>query len=111
MPRALLERIAAESAAQHSPQEHIPHRVPEMTIITGAILVSDISGFTALTEKLSTRGSEGVELLTRCMNDYFGKAINMTLAHGGDISKFAGDAMIIVFKPNKVRAISKLHNA
>lgn len=99
-PRALLEYIAAEAAAA-PPSEAVPHRSPEMATLTGAVLVSDISGFTALTEKLSTRGSEGVELLTRCMNDYFGKAIALVLAHGGDVSKFAGDAMIIVFKPTK----------
>ena len=36
-------------------------------------MVADITGFTKLTEILSKRGSTGVELLTNCINDYFGK--------------------------------------
>ena len=39
----------------------------------GAVLVADVSGFTALTEALAlgAQGSAGVELLTKCMNRYF----------------------------------------
>ena len=37
----------------------------------GAVLIADITGFTALTEDLGRRGALGVELLTRCMNNYF----------------------------------------
>jgi hypothetical protein len=36
-------------------------------------MVADITGFTKLTEILSKQGSTGVELLTNCINDYFGK--------------------------------------
>jgi hypothetical protein len=35
--------------------------------------VADITGFTKLTEILSKKGSTGVELLTNCINHYFGK--------------------------------------
>lgn len=44
-----------------------------MDTFVGAVMVADITGFTKLTEKLSTRGSAGVELLTACMNDFFGQ--------------------------------------
>lgn len=47
-----------------------------METFEGAVMVADISGFTRLTEQLS-RGSHtfgfGVELLTKCMNNYFSK--------------------------------------
>lgn len=36
-----------------------------------AVMVADVSGFTALTETLGAKGSAGVELLTKCMNRYF----------------------------------------
>lgn len=36
-----------------------------------AVMIADVTGFTALTETLSKRGPAGVELLTRCMNRYF----------------------------------------
>lgn len=48
---------------------------PTMETFEGAVMVADISGFTRLTEQLS-RGSQaafGIELLTKCMNNYFTK--------------------------------------
>jgi class 3 adenylate cyclase len=48
---------------------------PTMESFEGAVMVADISGFTRLTEQLS-RGSQaayGIELLTKCMNNYFTK--------------------------------------
>jgi hypothetical protein len=46
---------------------------PSKATFRGALMVSDITGFTKLTEILSKQGSTGVELLTNCINDYFGK--------------------------------------
>ncbi len=106
------------------------------------MLVADISGFTALTEQLS-RAEFGVELLTKCINDFFARvsttasAVNfhvilsagsqttpfmpwpqrlhcmqtccidftlypvevmdVVLAYGGDVMKFAGDSVIVAF--------------
>jgi class 3 adenylate cyclase len=42
-----------------------------MDTFPAALMVADVSGFTALTEALGARGSAGVELLTKCMNRYF----------------------------------------
>ncbi len=42
---------------------------------TGAVLIADVSGFTAITESLAKRGSLGAETLSGMMNDYFGRAI------------------------------------
>lgn len=36
-------------------------------------MVSDITGFTKLTEILSHQGSTGIELLTKCINNFFEK--------------------------------------
>ena len=41
-----------------------------MSSFEGAVLVADIGGFTSLTEQLS-RAEFGVELLTKCINDFF----------------------------------------
>ena len=40
-------------------------------IRAAAVMIADVSGFTALTEALGRQGSTGVELLTKCMNRYF----------------------------------------
>ncbi len=43
----------------------------------GAVMIADITGFTAITEDLGRRGASGVELLTRCMNNYFTLVIEL----------------------------------
>ncbi len=43
-----------------------------------------------------------MELLTTCMNNYFTRAINMIMAFEGDVIKFAGDSMIVLFYPGEV---------
>jgi predicted ATPase len=62
-----------------------------------AILFSDISGFTALTEKLAQQGPTGAEELTRHLNDYFSSLIEVIHEHGGDVVKFAGDALLALW--------------
>ena len=46
-------------------------QVPSMHELQGAIMVADITGFTKLTERLSKQGTAGVELLTKCICNYF----------------------------------------
>lgn len=71
--------------------------VPREWVYPAAILQTDISGFTALSERLAQQGPEGVEELTRRLNDYFGTLIDTVLDHGGDITKFAGDALLALW--------------
>ncbi len=59
-----------------------------------AVLFADISGFTALTEQLAQRGPVGAEELTNLLNAYFDELIDLIAGYGGDIVKFAGDALI-----------------
>jgi class 3 adenylate cyclase/tetratricopeptide (TPR) repeat protein len=61
------------------------------------VLFADISGFTALTEQLSKRGPEGAEELTRLLNMYFGRIIDAIELAGGDVLKFAGDALLAIW--------------
>ena len=61
------------------------------------VLFADISGFTALTEQLSRRGPEGAEELTRLLNMYFGGIIDAIEVAGGDVLKFAGDALLAMW--------------
>ena len=43
----------------------------------GAVMIADITGFTALTEDLGRQGAAGVELLTCCMNNFFTLVIDL----------------------------------
>ena len=92
--------------------------VPYLRQEPGAVALVDISGFTPLTERLSKRGHRGVELLTETLNRFFSVAIETIYEHGGDVVKFAGDALLISFRPvdaadegrfsSRLRASSKL---
>ena len=62
-----------------------------------AVLFSDISGFTAMTEQLAQQGPSGAEDLTRYLNSYFSRLIEVIHEHGGDVVKFAGDAMLALW--------------
>lgn len=74
-----------------------PLSAPRRDRCQGAVLFADISGFTALTERLSHQGPSGLEELTGILNTYFGRFIDLVYAHGGDILKFAGDALLAVW--------------
>jgi class 3 adenylate cyclase/tetratricopeptide (TPR) repeat protein len=69
----------------------------EMDRREGAILFVDISGFTILTERLAVKGTIGAEELTAALNAYFDRLIEQIAAHGGDVVKMAGDALIAVW--------------
>ena len=58
-----------------------------------AVLFSDISGFTKLTNRLiAERDKEGAEILNQIINRYFEELIDIIHRHAGDVMKFAGDA-------------------
>eukprot|EP01125_Pyxidicula_operculata_P003722 TRINITY_DN1498_c1_g1_i1.p1 TRINITY_DN1498_c1_g1~~TRINITY_DN1498_c1_g1_i1.p1 ORF type:complete len:1676 (-),score=371.59 TRINITY_DN1498_c1_g1_i1:567-5594(-) len=79
---------------------------PESHTYPACVLFADISGFTPLTESLSKlEGNRGVELLTGYLNDYFGQLINLIINHGGDVVKFAGDALLSIFPTSNDRGL------
>lgn len=64
----------------------------------GTALFADVSGFTAMSEKLSTLGKEGAEEVTRIVNDYFDTMLTISDAYDGDLLKFGGDALLLFFE-------------
>jgi class 3 adenylate cyclase len=56
----------------------------------------DVSGFTALSETMALNG-KGAEGLARHLNSYFSQMVRIIAADGGDVFKFAGDAMIVLW--------------
>ncbi len=55
------------------------------------MLNSDIAGFSALSQLMAA------EELVEFLNDYFSRMIEVVLEHGGNIDKFQGDGMLVVF--------------
>ena len=62
-----------------------------------AVLFADVSGFTPLTESLAQKGAEGPEEMTRLLNSTFSRMIALIEAEGGEVVKFGGDAVTVVF--------------
>ena len=58
---------------------------PRVAEWQGAVLFTDISGFTRLTERLQARGPAGVEELSSYLNAYFTVLIGIIEEHGGRI--------------------------
>ena len=88
VPPAVVRQIAASA---NNDANTFEDRFP------AAVLFADISGFTKLAERLAEKGSAGAEELTRILNASFGQLIDITVAHGGEITAFAGDAALIVW--------------
>ncbi len=63
--------------------------------LTGSLLSADLSGFTALSERLASRGREGSERLTVMVNGCFDALIRAAGHEGGDVLKFGGDALLV----------------
>lgn len=80
-------------------------------VVTGTLVSADISGFTRLTEQLSSMGRRGAEELTDLLNSCFDSMIRMCLAEGGDIIKFGGDALLVLFtgEGDAIRACRASH--
>ncbi|MCP4423053.1 MAG: AAA family ATPase [Chloroflexi bacterium] len=71
--------------------------LPAAEAFPTAVLLADITGFTPLTEQMAQRGPEGVETLSTLLNDYFSRLISLIAAHGGEVVKFAGDALLALW--------------
>jgi class 3 adenylate cyclase len=88
VPKLIQKRIAADP---------LPIESPVAEEIQAAVLFADISGFTRLTESLAEAGPAGVEAIANILNEYFGQLIDIVHQYGGDVVKFAGDAVIAVW--------------
>jgi len=65
--------------------------------LEGTLAFVDISGFTAMSERLSSRGRAGAEEVTGVMNATFARLLEIAYAFGGGLLKFGGDALLIFF--------------
>jgi class 3 adenylate cyclase/tetratricopeptide (TPR) repeat protein len=70
---------------------------PWLEWVEGTLLFADVSGSTALAERLSALGREGTEIVTATLNDYFGTLIHAVQQNGGDLISFGGDALLVLF--------------
>jgi class 3 adenylate cyclase/tetratricopeptide (TPR) repeat protein len=88
VPDLLLERLA----------EGFPPAQDEWQPLYAATFFADLAGFTAMADRLAERGSQGPEQLTAVLDEVFGALIDLVLQHGGDVVRFAGDAIQVIWR-------------
>ena len=73
--------------------------LPAPRVVTAAVLIVDVSGFTALSVDARRRlGSEGAERFSLALSSFFSIMIDIVNDYEGDVDCFAGDAVLIVFE-------------
>src|SRR5437764_3052160 len=102
VPALIVRRWAAEGSAFPRPMARCG---------PAAVFFADIKGFTALTERLAARGSAGAEDLTRILNEYLGRLVDLVTAHGGDVVKFAGDAVVALWEAEETGVAAAVRQA
>ena len=65
--------------------------------IQAVVLFADLAGFTALTEAMQLGGPQGVETLGEALGETYGELVDAVYAYGGDVVKFAGDSLTVVW--------------
>jgi class 3 adenylate cyclase/tetratricopeptide (TPR) repeat protein len=66
-------------------------------VIDGSLLGLDITGFTALSERLGAKGKLGAEELITLISRTYSDLIDTAARYGGDVLKFRGDALLLFF--------------
>jgi len=82
------------------------HRSVEATLV-----FADISGFTALAERLARRGTVGAEQLSDAVDHTFGALLSVAREDGADLLKWGGDAVVLLLDGDghAVRAARAAH--
>jgi class 3 adenylate cyclase/tetratricopeptide (TPR) repeat protein len=84
VPRVVVDWLRAEPEARRRELE-------------GTLVFVDISGFTAMSERLAQKGKVGAEEVTEVMNLVFARLLEVAYAAGGGLLKFGGDALLLFF--------------
>ena len=85
VPRLLEEWLVAEPDRTHRR-------------VTGTLAFVDLSGFTALTERLARRGKVGAEEMSDALDATFTHLMEVADHDGADLVKWGGDAVLLMFE-------------
>ncbi len=95
--------------ADCAPMERLEAYVPDLALgwdVAGSapwstrhasMMFADLSGFTKLSERVAKVKGAGAEVVKRTINAVFEPCIDAVLREGGDVVKFAGDGLMMMF--------------
>src|SRR5689334_20151031 len=84
-----IPRLVADWAATAAEDRWTPFR--------GTMVFADLSGFTAMSERLSRLGRMGAEEVTDAISTCFAELLTVAYDAGGGLLKFGGDALLLAF--------------
>jgi predicted ATPase/class 3 adenylate cyclase len=102
---SVLEKLAAYvpmPVAQAIYRDPRPLAKPVVRRLPATVLSADITGFTPLSELLIQAGSAGVEEFSYLINLYFTQMVQIIQAYHGQVVKFSGDAMTVLFPAEEI---------
>ncbi len=108
-PRVVREAFAQLASAYYTITTYLPRHLiarqlasnehgPWLEWVEGSLLFADVSGSTALAERLTVLGREGAEIVTGILNAFFDAMLQIIEAAGGDLLTFGGDALLVLFR-------------
>ena len=86
---AYSSRLALDWVAKRPTERHLS--------LEGTLVFVDVSGFTALTERLAARGRAGAEEVNEIIGSTFRELGGIAGAFGADLLKWGGDAAVLLF--------------
>ncbi len=92
----LLPFVPALVVERFLPDGRVPDG-PRAERFPAATLFADVSGFTALVERLREEGTRGAERVQGILNEVFGPLAEIIERAGGEVLKFPGDAALALF--------------
>jgi class 3 adenylate cyclase/tetratricopeptide (TPR) repeat protein len=84
-----LPRLLVGWLADHPEEDHRQ--------VDGSMVFVDVSGFTALSERLARRGKVGAEEVSDTIGACFQRLLGVAYANDGALLKFGGDALLLFF--------------
>ncbi len=89
-PRVYLPRLTIRWLADQPDQR--------VKAIEGTAVFIDVSGFTAMSERLARTGRVGAEEVADVIGDVFAQLLTTAYDNGGSLVKFGGDALLLLFR-------------
>jgi tetratricopeptide (TPR) repeat protein len=104
VPRAAIHTLMSSTmlTAQATTEKDLESHLKELVV-----LMVDISGFTRLSDRFQGLGQEGIDALTTTINNMFSIILDHVESWGGDVVKFAGDAVIVIWESPSAEEMGK----
>lgn len=97
MSGGLATYLPASIVEYYLSHDEMPFKPPFRHRYKTVALFADVSGYTAMCEAMAELGQIGDEMLAKHLNSYYEQLVRIVSKEGGDVFKFAGDAIIVLW--------------